>query len=177
VRHSVVAAFGVIAFALAGCGGGSKTTIVRVTTSPAGREGFGPPSELVEYGHIDSLARARGRYELKFDPAWLLSGETASAAAGQDGAVEPGEPVPNDNYVVDESHRLYSYRVHDDARVTVLTRRGEPAQLGATPVSVSELARIVSGSSSMKLFEPLTTGVWITIDGDAVTEIDQQYRP
>ena len=80
---------------------------------------------------------------LRFDPALLLSGVTANKAAEEDGAVEPGEPVPNDNYVVDEGHRTFEYIVPDGAKVTVLTRKGDPAQLGATPVTVAELAKIV----------------------------------
>ena len=43
---------------------------------------------------------------MRFDPAWFLSGDTANTAAAEDGAVEPGQPVPNDNYVVEEGHRL-----------------------------------------------------------------------
>ena len=61
--------------------------------------------------------------------------------------------------------------------MTVLTNRGDPAQIGATPITVAELARIVAGTSRMELFEPLQTGVWITIDADTVEAIDQQYRP
>ena len=63
-------------------------------------------------------------------------------AAAEDGAVEPGEPVPNDNYVVDEGHRLLTYIVPADARVTVLTESPE-----GTPISVEELAQIVAGNA------------------------------
>jgi hypothetical protein len=129
------------------------------------------------FGHIRSLTRMGDRYELRFDPAWFTSGITANTAAAEDGVVEPGEPVPNDNYRVEEGHRLLTYLVPDDAHVTVLTRRGDPAQLGATPITVSELAQIVQGKSRIQLFEPLDTGVWITVKVDAVRAIDQQYRP
>jgi hypothetical protein len=60
--------------------------------------------------------------------------------------------------------------------VTVLTRHGT-GQFGATPVTVAELAEIVHGTSRMKLFEPLDSGVWIRVRIDAVRAIDQQYRP
>src|SRR6476659_5825625 len=73
-----------------------------------------------EFGHINSLKRDGDGYRLRFDPAWFTSGVTANEAAAEDGAVEPGEPVPNDNYVVDESHRLLTYLVPADAHVTVL---------------------------------------------------------
>jgi hypothetical protein len=177
VRRSSVALLLALVVA-AGCGGTKTVTETKtVTVSGTTEAGFGPPRERMEFGHIDSLTRHGEDFELKFDPAWFLSGETANKAAAEDGAVAPGEPVPNDNYVVEEGHRLLTYRVAPDAHVTVLTNRGDPAQLGATPVTVAELARIVDGTSRMKLFEPLQTGVWITIDVDTVEAIDQQYRP
>ena len=58
------------------------------------------------FGHIASLQQRNGRYEMRFDPAWFTSGVTANTAAAEDGVVEPGEPVPNDNYRIDEGHRL-----------------------------------------------------------------------
>jgi hypothetical protein len=129
------------------------------------------------FGHVRSLGRKGDHYELRFDPAWFTSGETANMAAAEDGAVEPGQPVPNDNYVVDESHRLLTYRVGPNAHVTVLTRHGNPANFGATSISVAELAKIVNGASRLDLFEPLDSGVWIRTRIDTVCAFDQQYRP
>ena len=171
-------AIALVAVAAAGCGGTKTVTETKtVTVAATTKAGLGPPPELVEYGHIKSLSRRGDHFELRFDPAWFLSGEAANTAAAEDGAVDPGQPVPNDNYVVEEGHRLQTYLVARDAHVTVLTRRGHPAQLGATPITVSELARIVRGKSRVRLFEPLATGVWITVRVDTVRAIDQQYRP
>jgi hypothetical protein len=167
--------FGLLALA-SGCGS-TKTVTETVTVSSTAKTGLGPPHERVEYGHITSLVRAGDHYLLRLDPALLLSGVTANKAAEEDGAVEPGEPVPNDNYVVDEGHRTFAYIVPDEAKVTVLTNKGDPAQLGATPVTVAELAKIVAGTSDVELYEPLDTGVWITVDGDTVRSLDQQYKP
>jgi hypothetical protein len=177
-RRSRIALLGVTAAVAiaAGCGD-TKTVTETVTVEGTAKTGLGPPRERVEYGHITSLARDGDSYTLRFDPALLLTGLTANKAAEEDGAVEPGEPVPNDNYVVDEGHRTFAYVVPAGARVTVLTKKGDPAQLGATPVTVAELARIVHGSSDLELYEPLATGVWITVDGDSVRSLDQQYRP
>ena len=69
---------------------------------------------------------------MRFDPAWFTSGVTANEAAAEDGVVEPGEPVPNDNYRIEEGHRLLTYLVPADTPVTVLTREGDPASFGAT---------------------------------------------
>ena len=37
-----------------------------------------PAGQLVFYGHIKSLTPSGSRYVLRFDPAWLLEGTTAS---------------------------------------------------------------------------------------------------
>jgi hypothetical protein len=172
----LVAAVSLVALA-AGCG--STTTVtetVTVTqTTATGATAPGPPHTWTEFGHIRTLRRDGDHDVLTFDPAWFLSGTTANLAAAEDGAVPPGEPVPNDNYRVDESHRVYTYVVPMNAKVTVITNRN--GKLGPTPVSVAELARIVGGSGTTKLFEPLDTGVWVTISGDRVLSLDQQYQP
>jgi hypothetical protein len=165
----------VAAFVAAGCGG-TKTVTKTVTVASTPKTGFGPPTELVEFGHIKSLKRKANGYEMRFDPAWYLSGVTANTAAAEDGAVPPGQPVPNDNYRLDEGHRLLMYLVPEDAHVTVLTRHGE-GSLGETTIPVSELVNIVNGGQHRPLFEPLTTGVWIRYHIDTVRSIDQQYQP
>ena len=142
-----------------------------VTVDSSAKRGVGAPREYVEFGYIKSLEPKGADYELKFDPAWFLAGETASKAAAEDGAVPPGEPVPNDNYVVDEGHRLLTYRVAPDARVTVLVDGPE-----SEPITVAELARIVNGDHK-PLWEPIDTGFWIRYRIDTVHSLDQQYRP
>ena len=128
------------------------------------------------FGHIKSLTPQGDHFELRFDPAWFTSGVTANTAAAEDGAVEPGQPVPNDNYVIEEAHRLLAYVVPPTAHVTVLTRGG-PGPLGETPITVSELERIVNGGKHRPLFEPLESGVWIRVHIDSACSLDQQYRP
>jgi hypothetical protein len=128
------------------------------------------------FGHIKSLTAHGDDFEMRFDPAWFTSGVTANIAAAEDGVVEPGEPVPNDNYVVEEGHRLLTYVVPAGAHVTVLTRGG-PGPLGETPIAVSELERIVNGGKHRPLFEPLESGVWIRVHVDTACSLDQQYRP
>jgi len=154
----------------AGCGG-TKSVTRTVTVDSSAKQGVGAPLERVEFGYIKSLEQKGTGYELKFDPAWFLSGETANKAAAEDGAVPPGEPVPNDNYVVDEGHRLLTYRVAADARVTVLADGPE-----SEPITVAELARIVNGNHT-PLWEPIETGFWIRYRIDTVHSLDQQYRP
>jgi len=149
---------------VAGCGGTKTVTVTRTVT-------VDDKAEVVQFGHIESLVRKGSGYVLRFDPAFFLSGETANVAAAEDGAVEPGEPVPNDNYVIDEGHRLLTYLVPADARVTVLTESPE-----STPITVAELAQIVAGNHK-PLWEPIETGFWLRARIDTVRSLDQQYRP
>jgi hypothetical protein len=148
-----------------------------VTEEPSTKTVVRRPCGERIFGHIASLRRTSGRYELRFDPAWFTSGVTANTAAAEDGVVTPGEPVPNDNYRIDEGHRLLTYLVAPKARVTVLTRRGDPAGFGATPISVATLAKLVHGAQPIALFEPLSTGVWLRVRVDTACSIDQQYQP
>ena len=133
---------------------------------------FGPPREIVLYAHAKTLVRRLGHWEHRVDPALFLSGLTAQRAAVEDGAIGPGEAVPNDFYTRDESHRLLTFRVAPGAHVTVMTRGPK-----ATPITVPELARALAGKPTPhRLFEP-QAGFWIRVAGDTVRGIDQQYTP
>jgi hypothetical protein len=132
-----------------------------------------PAGQMVLYGHIRRRFRKGGRIQLRFDPAWFTSGLTASAAKLADTG---SSDVPNDNYVVEEGHRLLTYLVPETARVTVLTNQGTRG-ISATPISVAELLRVVNGGRHRKLFEPLDSGIWIRVRIDTVRELDQQYQP
>jgi len=153
-----------------GCGE-TKTVTKTVTVDATAKPGVAAPLENIQFGHIKSLTREGSDYELRFDPALFLSGETANVAAAEDGAVEPGEPVPNDNFVVDEGHRLLTYRMRADADVTVVGPGPK-----SVPISVEELARIVAGDQKPR-WMPLESGFWLHSRIDQARSLDQQYRP
>lgn len=156
----------------AGCGGATEAVTTTVSDGDFLKRGAGAPAKSVQFGHIASLRKTGQDYELRFDPAMTLAGITANTAAAEDGAVAPGEPVPNDYYTIDEGHRLLTYRVPAGAHVSVLTKGVE-----ATEITVAELAELVAGTSDMELWEPITTGFWALVDIDTVLSLDQQYRP
>jgi hypothetical protein len=164
---------------VAGCGTTkpvTNTVTETTTVSAAEPTDLEAPRRRVEFGHIRAVKPVGDHYEMTFDPALMLMGETANRAAQEDGVVGAGEPVPNDNYVVDESPRTYTYVVADDARVTLLVRT-TPEKWAPTKESVAELVKVVAGTSALDLFEPLDSGTWITVDTDTVRAIYQQYRP
>jgi hypothetical protein len=159
----------------------------RVLTTPASPAAAAEPAVAAAkpcqgnalYGHIASLRPRGDQFELRFDPAWFLSGETANVAAAEDGAVEPGQPVPNDNYVVEEGHRLLMYLVAPTARVTVLAKGGALNSQGfaSKSISVAQLEQLVKGEQPVELYEPLESGVWLRVHVDTACSVEQQYRP
>lgn len=171
------ALFLAVVITLAGCGSTktiTKTVTNTVTADATAKTGVGAPAEQVQFGYIRSLQRSGAHYRLRFDPALVLGGVTASIAAAQDGVVSPGEPVPNDNYVVDENHRTFTYLVPPNAHVTVLK-----TGVAASPITVAQLAQLVAGKNPFPrpLFEGLDTGFWIRTHVDTVRSLDQQYHP
>ena len=166
-----------IALVTAGCGG-TRTVTKTVTVGGATRNGLGAPQEVVFYGHIKSLTRRGSRFELRFDPAWLLFGVTAERAAVEDRVLQPGEPVPNDSYTVEGGHRLLTFVVLPTAQVTVLTKG-----LRSTTIPVSELAQIIRGKNPRhrSLFDPSnSSGFWIRVGNkypNPAVSLNQQYHP
>jgi hypothetical protein len=154
--------FGPVVVALAGVVFG----ISRAPTASATKHGCGFASlpratsvgEQSLYGHIRSLVRKGRRFELRLDPAWLLTGATAARAALEDTG---SSDVPNDTYTREESHKLLTYRVAANTPVTVLKNT-----TCSTHVTVASLAR--SGRPA---------GFWLRVRGDSVRAIDQQYHP
>ena len=159
-------------FVAAGCGS-TKTVTKTVPVSATAKSGVGSPREVVEFGYIKSLKPKGSGFELRFDPAWLLTGKTASQAALEDTG---SSDVPNDSYVVNESPRAYTYIVPANANVRVLTAG---SNLNGTPITVAQLAQLAGGKNPFPkpLFEPISTGFWISIRNDTVGSLQQQYHP
>jgi hypothetical protein len=162
----------------AGCGG--TRTVVRTVTATTTMEQSTPGvAKQRWYGHVRSIVPSpQGGYLLTFDPAWLLSGVTANFQQ----ALEEGRrcrplacpPVPNDNLELDESDATIVFRLPSGTTGTVLTQR---SGVHGESVTAAELAAIVNGTSPLKLFEPLDSGVWLTVRVDTVTGFEQQYKP
>jgi hypothetical protein len=128
--------------------------------------------QLVLYGHVKSVTRTASGYRMQYDPALWLTGTAAEHACGC-------RPVANDYYIVDETHRLLTFRVRPDARVTVLIQRDGP--IGTATIPVAELAQIVAGKNprQRRLLEP-RAGFWITVSNkypSPVVSLEQQYQP
>jgi hypothetical protein len=96
---------------------------------------------------------------LRFDPAWLLSGVTASRAALADtGSAD----VPNDTYTRDETHKLLTFLVPEGAQATVLTH--------ATCSTKTTVAKLAKSTTPRRRF-------WIRVRNGTVQSVDEQYHP
>jgi len=161
-----------LSLVVAGCGS-TKTVTRTVTVSATAKSGVGSPRQVVEFGYIRSLKPKASGFEMRFDPAWLLTGKTANQAALEDTG---SSDVPNDSYVVNESPRAYTYIVPANAQVRVLTAG---ANLNGTPITVAQLAQLVKGKNPFPkpLFEQISTGFRISTRNDTVGSLEQQYHP
>jgi hypothetical protein len=127
----------------------SLGTLPRAT--PAGQQSL--------YGHISSLTRRGDHYVLRFDPAWLLTGVTASRAAFED--TGSGD-VPNDSYARDETHKLLTFLVPVSTPVTVLTH--------VTCATRTTVAKLAKSATPHRRF-------WIRVRIDTVRSLDEPYHP
>lgn len=158
----------IIAAALAVVAGVSAASAAsRPTLAPAAKAGCEfatlpratPAGQQSLYGHISSLRRKGDHYLLRFDPAWLLSGLTASRASLADtGSAD----VPNDTYTRDETHKVLTFLVRAHAQVTVLTH--------ATCSTRTTVAKFARSATPSRRF-------WIQVRSDTVRSIDEQYHP
>jgi len=171
MKTAFALAFITITTLVAGCGSSAHESAQPASAATVPER---PPNVL--FGHIKSMTGSGGEFELRFDPAWWLTGVAAQRAALEDTG---SSDVPNDYYVVDESHRLLTFVVRSDADVTVVTH-GDGG-IDDVSISAAELAEIVKGRNPRH--RPLFSAelpFWIRIgDGypNPAVQIDQQYQP
>ena len=181
MKFSFVAVIGAVAVLVAIISGVTHVSSAPASTSsavtaallrlpqatPAGQESL--------FGHIKSLTRKQGRWEMRFDPALVLRGVSAERAALEDTG---SSDVPNDSYTLELGHRLVTYVVAGNAKVTVLTKG-----LGTATIPVSKLALVLEGKNPMHLpvFDRTNgLGYWIRVSDkfpNPVLSLDQQYHP
>jgi hypothetical protein len=159
---------GILAAALAAA---AAATGLAVASLPL----FSPPKVLTQFGYIASIAPKGSAYTLRFDPALWLEGRTANVAAAEDGAINPGQPVPNDYWIRNPDHKLLTYILPANAHVTILVN------LQTTKVGVATLANLLGtakgcgGKYQLRLSCRL--GFWLGYSIDTVKSLDQQYQP
>jgi hypothetical protein len=83
--------------------------------------------------------------------------------------------VDDDHYVVDEGHETLVFQVAPTVTGTVLVKGATGYRQKA--ITIAQLAQLVAGKRPVDLYEPLSTGVWISVHVDSVRTFAQQYAP
>ena len=166
-----------LALVAAGCGGGGEEKAApeptQTSTQPAPPPG---PSPAEHFGYIRSVSTAGPAATLAFDEAQFLTGDAAQKAAEKDGAVAPGETVPNDYYIRNRDQTTQTLRIANDAKITAkrcpLCRHGRDGQLGPF------LASFMKGRQTFAdPYRGKYSLYWLTIRDGEVAAIDEQYVP
>lgn len=143
---------------------GRRLTVA--TNERASGSGCTPPggSDLPDGRWYGLVAEAEVG-QVSFDLACWFTGSAAAAAASEDGEESP---PPNDFHVRNESDRLRTLAVEEDAAVSWLPDPGDPATEEATTYDVWRIEQ------PGRAFTP---GVWLTVEDGAVVAIEEQYVP
>ena len=160
-----------LALVAAACGGGGDENAASESESP-----LTAPSPAEHFGYIRSVSTAGPAATLAFDEAQFLTGQEAQKAAEEDGAVEPGEAVPNDYYIRNQDKATRTLRIANDAKITAkrcpLCRHGRPGELG------SFLASFIEGRQTYAdPYRGKYALYWLMIEDGEVVAIDEQYVP
>jgi hypothetical protein len=173
VRTLAAVALVLVAASCGGSGsGGAAATEATVTTQSTTTAAT--PAE--QFGYIRSVSTAGPVATLAFDEAEFLTGKEAQKAAEQDGAIPPGEPVPNDYYIRNPDKATKTYPIANDAKITAkrcsLCRNGKPGEIGPF------LASFMKGRQTFAdPYRGKYSLYWLTIEDGRVVAIDEQYVP
>jgi hypothetical protein len=113
------------------------------------------------FGYVSGAAASA----LDFDLACWFTGDAAALAATEDGEESP---PPNDYYVRNVSPALRTLDVESDVAVSWLPNPGDPS----TETTITYADWLTDRTT--RDFQP---GVWLTIGGDDITQIREQYVP
>lgn len=163
---------------LASCGqGATTTTTTTTTTQPTSITSTTRAGETIEqFGFARSLTGGT----LVFDPAEMLTGDEAAAAAREDGIIGADEDLPNDFYIrnLDKTDE-WQLAVGSGTEFVLIGFDAADA-LTDLPVSAGEFEALLSGlvdSSDFYGFVPGDLPMTLVLIADSVTTGSQTYLP
>jgi hypothetical protein len=155
---------------------GTGPTVGSGPTGPT-TTGSGPQAELEDGRHFGFLRAVDLKgLSLDFDLAYFLTGEEANAAAEEHG---DETPVPNDYYIVNDNPKLRTLGVAPNLEIVLLDweRCCDETFLG----SLEGLAAAINGGEPVTVeghvYQGPLSPYWLTVEGGAVTRIEEQYLP
>lgn len=138
------------------------------------------PTPLPSFPDGETSAWITGVSDLTItvDPAEMLSGQAAHDAAVEEGAIAPGEDLPNDYYIANPIREAVEVSVADTARVTVFALDTTGAIVEAE-ISLVDLAAAFAGDGEFSVYglDPSAFPVTLTVEGGGVTAISQVFLP
>ena len=144
---------------------------LRPTDSCDSAEVFGPDARIDDGRHfvyITGVKLVGQGVGIQYDRAEFLTGPEADTAAVAAGAIEDGESVPNDYFIVNQSEHTAATGFADDVEVFIETT-SQDGQPGLAPADTSLLACDVSDNGP--------SAYWITVRDQEVVKIEEQYLP
>ncbi len=108
---------------------------------------------------------------LEVDYIQFLTGDEAAAAAAERG---DESPPPNDYYIVNDNTRLRRFAVQDGISVNVVVRDDGTSDPGGRTMPLLDWTTRLEGPNAGAF---MASFYWLTISGETITTIEQQYLP
>lgn len=150
----------------------TSTTTTTTTTLPDSDEGLADGTTFVWVREVTDDG-------LVVDPAEVLTGEAARAAAEEDGVIGPGEDLPNDIYIKNNDTDTVRVVTAPDAELTVLTF-DDSGNIVEENIKLHELEVAFTGDYAGHVIYGLVAGefpVTVTVKDGVVTGFVQLYLP
>lgn len=145
-----------------------------VNTIPAPTNGL---SDGTWFGWV-RVHDAGGSVQLLIDPADMLTGEQARAAAVVAGVIAPHEDLPNDFFIDNPNREIFTNTVSADATLIVSSAVDPAEEIYLTP---RELHALFSGAYEGELIYGIIPGqsipMTVTVSSGLVTAAAQVYLP
>ena len=165
-----------MALVLAACGGGgSPTTSAPVATTTSTTVVVTTAPETEQFAFV----RAIDESEIRFDPATMLTGEEAVAAAQADGVLAEGEDLPNDFYITNPDTEETVAPLDPDGAYYLIGFSSYGGELVNRQLSLDELVAVLNGASNDEFYGiiPGDVPMILTLEGEIAVAAHQQYLP
>jgi hypothetical protein len=134
-----------------------------------------PPAESGperQFCFVSTIVLEEDAYRIAVDYAQMLTGQEAVDAATEAGAESP---PPNDYFIANDNPMLRTFDVDSDVRVKLSTRADGVEPEGYF-VTLDEWRQMFVGTTpDMGMVRDIP--YWITLDGETVTAIEEQFLP
>ncbi len=144
----------------------TETPVPTVTSAPPLQDGR-------HFVFVNNVRTAEGAETLTFDLAYFLTGGAAVQAAIAHGVIEPGDPLPNDYYIVNDNPLLRTVPVSPDVSVRVIDWKH---CCDVTDATFADWAAAVRRGPTPE-YHGADSPYWITSRGGVIVKIEEQYLP